>query len=85
MAKPGRHLVMQMPIFLCLLACKKSISNEMNNNDNDLNLHSMTKLSGWPRYAIAFVFVKTKVAWDQGVHCALFGLTDSLCTLFDCD
>ena len=28
---------------------KKSISKEMN-NDNDLNLHSMTKLSGWLRY-----------------------------------
>ena len=28
---------------------KKSISKEMN-NDNDLNLQSMTKLSGWLRY-----------------------------------
>ena len=24
------------------------------NNDNDLNLHSMTKLSGWLRYWIGF-------------------------------
>ena len=27
----------------------KSISKEMN-SDNDLNLHSMTKLSGWVHY-----------------------------------
>ena len=27
---------------------KESFSKEM--NDDDLNLHSMTKFSGWPRY-----------------------------------
>ena len=26
------------------------------NNDNDLNLHSMTKLSGWLRYWVRVVF-----------------------------
>ena len=30
---------------------EESISKEMN-NDNDLNLHSMTKLSGWLRYCV---------------------------------
>ena len=29
----------------------ESSSKEMN-NDNDLNLHSMTKLSGWLRYCV---------------------------------
>ena len=39
-----------MKIFLCLYRpYKESISKEMN-NDDDLNLHSMTKLSGWLRY-----------------------------------
>ena len=41
-------------VVLCKFFCvykpyKESISKEMN-NDNDLNLHSMTKLSGWLRY-----------------------------------
>ena len=49
-AKPARHLVMQMQIFLCFWPYKEWISKEMN-NDNDLNLHSMTKLSGWLRYS----------------------------------
>ena len=31
---------------------KESISKEMNNN-NDLNLPSMTKLSGWLRYCVS--------------------------------
>ena len=36
--------------FFCVYRLKKeSISKEMN-NDSDLNLHSMTKLSGWLRY-----------------------------------
>ena len=48
-ARPAVHLVMQMQIFLSLWPYKESISKEMN-NDNDLNLHSMTKLSGWLRY-----------------------------------
>ena len=48
-AKPARHLVMQMQIFLCFWPYKEWISKEIN-NDNDLNLHSMTKLSGWLRY-----------------------------------
>ena len=34
---------------VCYRPYKESISKEMN-NDNDLNLHSMTKLSGWLRY-----------------------------------
>ena len=46
-AKPGRHLVMQMQIFLY----EESISEEMN-NDDDLNLHSMTKLLGWLHYCL---------------------------------
>ena len=44
-AKPARHLLMQVQVFLCLKTVKESISKEVN-NDNDLNLHSMTKLSG---------------------------------------
>ena len=41
--------------FFCLYRpCKESISKEMN-NDNDLNLHSMTKLSGWLRYCMCFI------------------------------
>ena len=47
---------------LCKFFCvyrpyKESISKEMN-NDNDLNLHSMTKSSGWLRYC-----VKVAVDW----------------------
>ena len=35
--------------FFCVyIPYRESISKEMN-NDNDLNLHSMTKLSGWLR------------------------------------
>ena len=31
------------------------------NNDNDLNLHSMTKLSGWLRYClVVFPFFSTQ-------------------------
>ena len=47
-AKPARHLVIQMQVFQCLQIDKESFSKEM--NDDDSNLHSMTKLSGWPRY-----------------------------------
>ena len=36
-------------IFCVYRLYMESISKEMN-NDNDLNLHSMTKLSGWLRY-----------------------------------
>ena len=49
MAKPAQHLVMQMHIFCVYRPYKEPISKEMN-NDNDLNLHSMTKLLGWLRY-----------------------------------
>ena len=51
-AKPARDLVMQIlwvyrPYFLWVYRpYKESISKEVN-NDNDLNLHSMTKLSDW--------------------------------------
>ena len=48
-AKPARQFGHAMQIFLCLWTIKESISKEMN-NDNDLNLHSMTKLSGWLHY-----------------------------------
>ena len=48
MAKPARHLVMQIQIFNVYRPYRDSISKEM--NDNDLNLQSMTKLSGWLCY-----------------------------------
>ena len=48
-AKPARQFSRAMQIFLCLWTIKELISKEMN-NDNDLNLHSMTKLSGWLCY-----------------------------------
>ena len=41
-AKPARQFSRAMQIFLCLWTIKELISKEMN-NDNDLNLHSMTK------------------------------------------
>ena len=34
------------------------------NNDNDLNLHNMTKLSGWLRYSF-FVFFLTNVLFSN--------------------
>ena len=43
------NLVMLCKCFCVYRLQKASISKEMN-NDNDLNLHSMTKLSGWLRY-----------------------------------
>ena len=51
-------------VVLCKFFCvyrpyKESISKEMN-NDNDLNLHSMTKLSGWLRYCLYFRAVTNK-------------------------
>ena len=55
-AKPARHLVMQMHIFLCFWPYKERLSKEMNNG-NDLNLHSMTKLSGWLRYCSCSVYM----------------------------
>ena len=45
-----RYLVMQMQIFL-YRPYKESISNKMYNN-NDLDLHSQTKLLGWFHYWI---------------------------------
>ena len=49
-AKPARQFGHAVQIFLCLCygLYKESISKEMNNDD--LNLHSMTKLSGWLHY-----------------------------------
>ena len=47
-AKSARHLVMLCKFFCVYRPYKESISKEMNNDD--LNLHSMTKLSGWLRY-----------------------------------
>ena len=43
------NLVMLCKFFCVYRPYKESISKKMN-NDNDLNLHSMTKLSGWLRY-----------------------------------
>ena len=43
------NLVMLCKFFCVYRPYKESISKEMN-NDNDLNLHSMAKLSGWLRY-----------------------------------
>ena len=51
-AKPARQFVMLRKFFCVYRPYKESISKEMN-NDNDLNLHSMTKLSGWLRYCSA--------------------------------
>ena len=50
-AKSARQFGHTMQIFLCLQTIKGSISEEMN-NDNNLNLHSMTKLSGWLCYCV---------------------------------
>ena len=50
-AKSARLLVMQIQIFSVHKPYNESISREMN-NDNDLNLQSMTKLSGWLRYCM---------------------------------
>ena len=47
--KPAWYLVMQMQILGVYRPYKESISKEMN-NDIELNLHSMTKLSGCLRY-----------------------------------
>ena len=47
-AKPARHLVMQIQIFNVNRPYRDSISKEM--NDNDLNLQSMTKLLSWLCY-----------------------------------
>ena len=60
MAKPVRHLIMQMPIFSVFLIRDvyklESISEKMN-NDNDLNLHSMSTLWGWLRYWVLHVYL----------------------------
>ena len=49
-AKPARQFGHMLCKFFCVYRpYKESISKEMN-NDNDLNLHSMTKLSGCLRY-----------------------------------
>ena len=44
-AKPARHLACKCKFFVFIDRYKVLISKEMK-NDNDLNLHSMTKLSG---------------------------------------
>ena len=41
----------QMQTFCVYRPYMESTSKEMN-NDNDLNLHSITKLSGWPRHCL---------------------------------
>ena len=46
-AKPARHLVMQMQIFLFYRPYKQSISKERNYNDSDLNVHLLDQMSGW--------------------------------------
>ena len=51
-AKPARQFGHAIGKFFCVYRpYKDPISKEMN-NDNDLNLHSMTKLSGWLRYCL---------------------------------
>ena len=44
---------------------KESISKEMN-NDSDLNLHSMTKLSGWLRYWVVDHIVVMVIMTNEG-------------------
>ena len=44
------NLVMLCKFFCVYRPCKESISKEINNDD--LSLHSMTKLSGWLRHCI---------------------------------
>ena len=50
-AKPARHLVMQMQFFCVYRPYKEPISKEMN-NDNNLNLHLHDQMSGWLRYCV---------------------------------
>ena len=45
----AKLLVMQIQIFSVYRPYNESIFREMN-NDNDLNLHNITKLLGWLRY-----------------------------------
>ena len=49
--KPARHVICSCKcnFFRVYKPYEDSITTEMN-NDNDLNLHAMTKLSGWLRY-----------------------------------
>ena len=56
MAKPTQHLVMQRQIFCVYKLYKESISQEMN---NDLKLHSMTKLLDWLCYWTLYAIVNT--------------------------
>ena len=54
-AKTVRHLAVQMQIkfFIVYRLHKESISKEIKNDNDNLNLHTMTKLSGWLRYCRA--------------------------------
>ena len=49
------NLVMLCKFFCVYRPYEQSISKKMN-KDNDLNLHSMTKLSGWLRYCTKLHF-----------------------------
>ena len=49
---------------------KESISKEMNNSDNDLNLYSMTKLSGWVHYWLRSKTNVARVIVGSGVKTA---------------
>ena len=52
------------------------------NNDNDLNLHSMTKLSGWLRYCVAGFFFLTSEKWIALQRCSISGELYSCVILF---
>ena len=66
-AKPARHSVMQMQIFLVYRPYKESISDEMN-NDNDLNLHSMTGFA--TELQLIEVCCKLQVGYPKASLCA---------------
>ena len=53
------------------ISYKELISKEMN-NDNDLNLHSMTKLSGWLCYCDKALLVLMKVLLIENIEIHFF-------------
>ena len=69
MVKPARYVVMQMQFFMCYRPYKELISKEMN-SDNDLNLYSMTKLSGWVHYWLRSITNVARVIVGSGVKTA---------------
>ena len=67
------NLVMLCKSFRVYRLKKESISKEMN-NDNDLNLHSMTKLSGWLRYCFS---VFSHKCYSSSIHYSTSALNKS--------